>query len=80
MERAARAAFRAHATTYGAVNGGLTGLWAITGGGDFWPAWVAAPWAMGLGAHYMAWRALRERLRARRGQLPSGSRRLPKIR
>jgi hypothetical protein len=54
--RANRAAIRAHASSYVAVNGGLVGLWGVTGAGDFWPAWPIAGWGIGLWAH---WRAAR---------------------
>jgi hypothetical protein len=35
------------------VNTFLVGLWAITGAGYFWPAWVLACWGAGLVLH--AW-------------------------
>lgn len=34
---------------YGAVNLGLIGIWAISGGGYFWPIWVIIGWGLGLG-------------------------------
>src|SRR5579875_531332 len=44
------AAFRAHATAYGLVNGMLVGIWAIAGGhGIFWPFFPIAGWGVGLG-------------------------------
>lgn len=64
LEAAGRAAFRAHATTYAAVNSGLVGLWAITGG-PFWPAGSIAPWGFGLAMHAYARRRI-SRARRRR--------------
>lgn len=67
LAKANRDAWRAHLTSYTAVNGGLVGIWALTGGGDFWPAWSIAPWGMGLGWHWMAARAAARRLASRGG-------------
>jgi hypothetical protein len=64
-----RAAVRTHAITFTAVNGGLTGIWAATGEGVYWPGPVLAVWSVGLVGHVMARRA------AKRVQ-----RRLPKMR
>jgi DUF1707 SHOCT-like domain/2TM domain len=69
MGEANRAAWRAHLTSYVGVNGGLTVIWAATGGGEFWPAWSIAPWGMAVAWHGMAARALAGRLRRSR-QLP----------
>jgi signal transduction histidine kinase len=45
-----------------------TGLiWAVTGGGDFWPRWVWFGLAVGIGAHYALRRVLRVRPGRRRG-------------
>jgi hypothetical protein len=46
-----RAAVRLHATGWVAGNGTLVGIWAVTGGGDFWPAWVLGPTTAFLAAH-----------------------------
>jgi 2TM domain len=40
--------FTAHLVTYVVVNSMLIGLWAITGAGYFWPAWVLLGWGVGL--------------------------------
>lgn len=73
VETANRAAWRAHATTFVAVNGGLTGLWAVTGGGEFWPGYPMAFWGMGLGWHFLTWRAIRARVsRSRRHRRVGG--------
>lgn len=36
---------------YLAVNIGLILIWAISGGGYFWPIWVIIGWGIGLGVH-----------------------------
>ena len=36
---------------YGAVNLGLVLIWALSGGGYFWPIWVIVGWGIGLGVH-----------------------------
>lgn len=50
--RALRASFRIHATTYVAVNAMLVAIWALTGGGYFWPVWSMLGWGVGLVGHY----------------------------
>jgi len=40
--------FAAHAVAYVAVNLMLVGIWAVTGAGYFWPAWVIFGWGIGL--------------------------------
>ena len=37
-----------HAVVYVVVNAMLIGIWAITGAGYFWPAWVLLGWGVGL--------------------------------
>jgi hypothetical protein len=48
-----RRAFSSHLVSYVVVNVFLVGVWAFTGGGYFWPAWVLGPWGIGLVLH--AW-------------------------
>ena len=38
----------AHLVTYVAVNAMLIGIWAISGRGYFWPAWVLLGWGIGV--------------------------------
>ncbi len=38
----------AHLVAYVVVNTMLIGIWAITGAGYFWPAWVLLGWGVGL--------------------------------
>ena len=40
--------FGAHLVTYVVINAMLVGIWAITGAGYFWPAWVLLGWAVGV--------------------------------
>jgi hypothetical protein len=40
--------FSAHLVAYVVVNAALIGVWAISGGGYFWPAWVLLGWGIGL--------------------------------
>ena len=44
----ARRDFATHAVAYVVVNAFLVGVWALGGGGYFWPAWVLAGWGIGL--------------------------------
>jgi hypothetical protein len=76
-ERAARAwrafarmnrkALHAHAAGYVAANGSLIGIWALVGGGEFWPAWALVPSTAALSWHaggtYLISRSARERRR-----------------
>jgi hypothetical protein len=43
--------FYTDALIYLAVNIGLILIWAISGGGYFWPIWVIIGWGIGLGVH-----------------------------
>ena len=45
--------FGSHAVAYVVINAFLIGVWALTGGGYFWPAWVLGAWGAGLVLH--AW-------------------------
>jgi hypothetical protein len=49
----ARRDFASHVVAYVVVNALLIGVWAITGAGYFWPAWVLGGWGAGLLLH--AW-------------------------
>jgi hypothetical protein len=49
--RRGKAAFRTHLGWFAAVNGLLVVLWALGGGGEFWPVWPLLGWGVGLGAH-----------------------------
>jgi hypothetical protein len=46
-----RREFGTHVFVYLVVNAGLVGIWALTGAGYFWPAWVAVCWAIGVVLH-----------------------------
>ena len=45
--------FGSHLVAYVVINAFLIGVWAFTGAGYFWPAWVLAGWGIGLVLH--AW-------------------------
>ncbi|HUZ18959.1 MAG TPA: 2TM domain-containing protein [Acidimicrobiales bacterium] len=47
----ARRDFISHLVAYVVVNGFLVGVWAFTGAGYFWPAWVIGGWGVGLLMH-----------------------------
>jgi hypothetical protein len=40
-----------HLIVYVVVNTALVVIWAVTGGGYFWPVWVLAGWGIGLLLH-----------------------------
>jgi hypothetical protein len=48
-----RREFGSHVVAYVVVNTFLVLVWALTGAGYFWPAWVLGGWAIGLVLH--AW-------------------------
>jgi len=39
---------QAHVVTYVVVNAALWAIWAVTGAGYPWPAWVTGGWGLGL--------------------------------
>lgn len=43
--------FVSHTVTYVVVNAFFVGIWAFTGSGYFWPAWVIGGWGVGLVLH-----------------------------
>ena len=49
----ARRDFGSHLASYVVVNAFLVAIWAITGAGYFWPAWLLGGWGVGLVLH--AW-------------------------
>jgi hypothetical protein len=49
----ARRGFYQHLIMFVLINAVLVGLWATTGRGYFWPAWVLIGWGIGLG--FNAW-------------------------
>jgi 2TM domain-containing protein len=55
----ARRSFFSNLVAYIVINAFLIGVWAFTGGGYFWPAWVLACWGAGLVLH--AWEAFLRR-------------------
>ena len=55
----ARRDFRNHLAAYVIVNLVLVGIWALAGGGYFWPIWSIGGWGIGLAFH--AWSLYGER-------------------
>ncbi len=55
----ARRGFQIHATVYVAVNLLLIAIWAIMGGGAFWPIWPILGWGIALAIHY--WTVFKQR-------------------
>lgn len=51
--------FGSHLVAYIVVNAAFVGIWAVTGAGYFWPAWVLGCWAVGLVLH--GWEAFLRR-------------------
>lgn len=47
----ARRDFRGHVAAYVLVNMLLVGIWALSGGGYFWPVWSILGWGIGLAFH-----------------------------
>jgi hypothetical protein len=54
-----RREFGSHLVAYVVVNAFLVLVWALTGAGYFWPAWVLGGWGIGLVLH--AWDAFLRR-------------------
>lgn len=73
LARAHRATLPAHAGGYVGTNALLVAIWQLTGGGEFWPAWVLAPTTVMLG-----WHATATYLLARATGRSQGRRALPR--
>jgi hypothetical protein len=43
LRRLQRTLIRAHVAVYASINAVAVGIWALTGGGSFWPAWLLLP-------------------------------------
>jgi uncharacterized membrane protein YecN with MAPEG domain len=55
----AKRSFSQNLVSYVVVNAFLVFIWAITGAGYFWPAWVMGGWGIGLVLH--AWTVFGQR-------------------
>jgi hypothetical protein len=66
VRRLERAVLRMHLLTYITANASLVGIWALTGHGAFWPAWLLVPSTALLGWHVFLSRSLTRAL-SRRG-------------
>ena len=60
-----RAVLNGHIAIFAAFNVSLVGLWALTGGGEFWPAWTLLPWGAVLAGHAYCSRSFRRFARRR---------------
>ena len=60
-----RRAFGQDLVAFVVVNAGLVFVWAVTGGGYFWPAWIIGFWGIGLVMH--GWSAFMQRADHRGG-------------
>lgn len=69
LRRVNRRMLTAHAATWATLNGGLIGIWATTGQGDFWPGAVVAGTSTVFAWHAGTTWAFRQR-RQRRGDPP----------
>ena len=58
LRRLQRTVIRVHFAAYASVNAAAIGIWAVTGGGSFWPAWLLIPSTVLLGWHMFASRSL----------------------
>jgi hypothetical protein len=66
VQRFQRGLRRVHVAAYATANASLVGIWALTGQGVFWPAWLLIPSTALLGWHLAASRTLTRAL-SRRG-------------
>jgi Domain of unknown function (DUF1707) len=66
VRRVQRAVLRMHLFGYATANASLVGIWALTGEGAFWPAWLLIPSSALLGWHLVASRRLTRALSRRR--------------
>jgi hypothetical protein len=67
VDRFDRAALKAHGTAVVAVNGTLVGIWELTGGGGFWPAFALIPSALLFSWHGLSSWTVRRFVRRRYG-------------
>lgn len=64
--RVDRALLRAHVVSYGTINGTWVAIWAVEGGGVFWPAIPVVAWGAVLLGHRKMSRSVRRALTPRR--------------
>lgn len=69
LRRLNRRMLSAHAATWASLNGGLVGIWAATGQGDFWPGAVVAGTSTVLAWHAGITWAFRRRRTSRASSL-----------
>jgi hypothetical protein len=66
VRRLQRRVLRGHLALYTTANGTALGIWALTGAGVFWPAWVLLPTTAVLAWHGILSRRLTRALNRRR--------------
>jgi DUF1707 SHOCT-like domain len=66
VQRLQRTVLRMHLLTYATINLSCVGIWALTGEGTFWPAWLLIPSSALIGWHLVLSRRLKRALRRRR--------------
>jgi hypothetical protein len=66
VRRLQRTLIRAHFATYASINAVAIGIWALTGQGSFWPAWLLLPTTALLAWHAVISRSVTRAL-TRRG-------------
>jgi hypothetical protein len=62
---------RAHVTAFVAVNVMLVAIWALSGGGYFWPVWPFMGWGIGVVSHALGTGYCSPRSTSSRGRAPS---------
>jgi len=65
LRRLQRTLIRVHFAAYASINAAALGIWALTGEGSFWPAWVLLPSTVMVAWHLCASRSLTRALRRR---------------
>lgn len=66
VDKTDRVLLKGHAATFATANGTAVGLWAATGQGDFWPAWMLIPWTALISWHAGGSFTIRRAIRRRR--------------
>jgi hypothetical protein len=63
-----RAVLWGHTACYAGTSAGAVGVWGLSGGGEFWPAWIILPWGALVGWHAAGSRRLSRALGRGRGR------------
>jgi hypothetical protein len=65
LRRLQRTMIRLHLAAYASINAVAVGIWALTGAGSFWPAWLLLPTTALLAWHAVISRSVTRALRRR---------------